>query len=55
MGLCWGVVDGVGCDGVGWLCISFGWWCVEVYIFWVVVGGGGFILDSDGWWQIYVE
>ena len=27
----------------------FGWWCVVVDIFWLVVGGGEYILAVGGW------
>ena len=37
----------------GWWSI-FGW-CVVVDIFWLVVGGSGYILASGGWWWVVVD
>ena len=33
----------------------FGKWQVVVDIFWLVVGGGGYILAGDGWWWVVVD
>ena len=30
-------------------------WCVVVDIFWLVVGGSGYILASGGWWWVVVD
>ena len=32
-----------------------GWWWVLVDIFWLVVGGDGYILAGGGWWFVVVD
>ena len=32
----------------------FGKWQVVVDIFWLVAGGGGYILAGDGWWWVFL-
>ena len=33
----------------------FGWWWVVVDIYWLVVGGCGYILAGGGWWWVVVD
>ena len=33
----------------------FGKWCVVVHMFWLVVGGSGYILASVGWKWLVVD